>query len=769
MLNKEQLEASEIKDERVLVLAGPGTGKTTTLVSRYKYLINQGIKPEEIICCTFSKKATDEIKSRIEKELKLEVKNLPVGTFHSLANRALKKLANTININVPKEVLSDKERRDIISNLKDENPKILEELKYSDQIPNKVLEYLDHVRDQLIDPEDAAIEASEKGDPITTAYAEIYKLYEDYLSQNGLVDYPRMIQYAYKAFAADAEKDMSYISQFKHILIDEYQDINFAQKSMVDQLLKGGSSLWVVGDDDQAIYGWRGSNVKFILEFENNYIDAKKVILNTNYRSENKIVIAANNLAKRFVERHPKNIISFGNDEGEVSVFKNKDEDQEALKILDLINNRSKDTQYKDIAILARTNTLPKSVVKELSSSDIPMVLKNNVNLFNDSSTKDLLTAVAIASDIKPQRGWDKKINPKLYGFSKKLLEEDKWQTKIKSLSTFVKKQLSPKLKENEKKSKEKEIENCQNYLAQYENASKAFQVISTLFKQPKDGNGVYIGTIHGAKGLEWESVIVMGCEDDKLPHSLNSDVWEIEEERRVAYVGITRPKTNLFLTWSESRDGIDKFPSPYLNEILDKKADEKVATKEEKVSRYSHMIEDWSIQAREHQKKIERHRLVQIHREKKRREEFIAEKQRKAELKAEKQRIADFIAENRRAINTSIADGMGQGGGWIKDTGNGFLLEVGYSAIKGGPSEKTRHDILSKVFNGQIEMPDTLKKEVAKSWSEPKSLERLRKMRNTINTALGAQKAKTNASQQAIEKWENDIEFIDNVLKVEL
>ena len=109
-----------------------------------------------------------------------------------------------------------------------------------------------------------------------------------------------------------------------------------------------------------------------------------KVILNTNYRSENKIVIAANNLAKRFVERHPKNIISFGNDEGEASVFKNKDEEQEASKILDLINNRSKETQYKDIAILARTNTLPKSVVKELSSSDIPMVLKNNVNLFND-------------------------------------------------------------------------------------------------------------------------------------------------------------------------------------------------------------------------------------------------------------------------------------------------------------------------------------------------------------------------------------------------
>ena len=760
MLNKEQLEASEIKDDRVLVLAGPGTGKTTTLVSRYKYLINQGIKPEEIICCTFSRKATDEIKSRIEKELKLDVKQLPVGTFHALANRALKKLANTININVPQDVLSEKERKDIISNIKDENPKVLNELKYSDQTPSIILQYIDQIREQLIDPEDAAIEASEKGDPVLIAHADMYKSYDDYLTENSQIDYTRMIQYACKAFAYDASNNKSYISQFKHILIDEYQDINFAQKSMVDELLKGGSSLWVVGDDDQAIYGWRGSNVKFILEFENNYTDAKKVILNTNYRSENKIVIAANNLAKRFVERHPKNIISFGNDEGEVNVFKNQDEDQEALKILDIINNRSQETEYKDIAILARTNTLPKSVVKILSNANIPMVLKNNVNLFNDTSAKDLLTAVAIASGIKSERGWDKKINPKLYGFAKKLSEENNWQTKIKSLSTSVKNQLSLKLKENEKKSKEKEIDNCQSYLNQYESASKAFQVISTLFKQPKDGNGVHIGTIHGAKGLEWETVIVMGCEDDKLPHSFNSDVWEIEEERRVAYVGITRPKTNLFLTWAENRDGLDKFSSPYLSEILDEKPRTKTVVSEDRVSKYISIMENFGKEAREHQKKLEKQRLILINTEKKRREELAIEKQRRTEL----------IAENRRAINSNIADGMEQGNGWkIKDTGNGFLLEVGYSAIKDGPSDKVRHEILSKVFKGGIDMPNTLKTEVAKTWAEPKSTERLRKMRNTINTALGAQKAKTNASQQAIEKWEKDLDYIDNVLKLDL
>jgi superfamily I DNA/RNA helicase len=565
-----------------------------------------------------------------------------------------------------------------------------------------------------------------------------------------------MIHYAYKAFALDASTNKSYISQFKHILIDEYQDINFAQKSLIDELLKGGASLWVVGDDDQAIYGWRGSNVKFILNFEEYYPDAKKVVLNTNYRSENNIVIAANNLAKRFVERHEKNIISFGNDEGEVSVYKNKDEETEASKIIDLINKRNKSTHFKDIAILARTNTLPKSVVRALSSANIPMVLKNNVSLFNDSSTKDLLNAAAIASGIKSQRGWDKNISPKLYSFAKKLLEEDKWETKVKSLSTSILRQLPSSLSENERKQKEKEVENCKNYLIQYDNASKAFEMVNTLFRQPKDGNGVHIGTIHGAKGLEWETVIVMGCEDDKLPHSLNSDVWEIEEERRIAYVGITRPKTNLYLTWAENRDGFEKLPSPYLSEILDVKPKSKTVVSEDRVSKYISIMENFGKEAREHQKKLEKQRLILIHREKKRKEERIAEKQKRA----------DFIAENRRAINSGIADGMGKGGGWIKDTGNGFLLEVGYSAIKDGPSDKVRHEILSKVFNGQIEMPDTLKKEVAKSWSEPKSAERLKKMRNIINTALGAQKAKINPSQQAIEKWERDLQYIDNVLK---
>lgn len=747
MLNKEQLLASEIRDDRVLVLAGPGTGKTTTLVARYKYLIAQGIKPEEIICCTFSRKASDEIKIRIEKETNLSVKGFPIGTFHSLAIRSLSKLSSTINIDIPKDVLSEKQRQDIIDDIKEDNKIKLDGLKFSEQLPSNILKYIDEIREKLIDPEDAAIEASLKGDEIQIAYADFYKLYEEYLNENTLVDFPRMIQFAYKAFAHDATNNKSYISQFKHILVDEYQDINFSQKTMIDELLKGGSSLWVVGDDDQAIYGWRGSNVKFILEFEDNYKNAKKVILNTNYRSENKIVIAANNLANNFVERHEKNIISFGNDEGEVSILKTEDETLEADKIVGLIKNKTEHLNYKDIAVLARTNTLPKLIVKALSSENIPMILKNNVNLFNESFTKDLLTAAAICSDIKADRGWNKKISPKLYGFAKKLSENHNWEKNLKSLSTFIINNLPSKLQDSELESKVEEIESCRNYLSSYDNPEKAFNVLKTLFNEPKDKNGVHIGTIHGAKGLEWDTVIVMGCEDDKLPHMMNEEIWQIEEERRIAYVAITRPKTNLYLTWAEKRDGFEKYPSPYLNEMLNKKVDVKIDKTSDKVSRYVSIMENFGREAREYRDKIE--------------------EAKKLEIQRDRQKRKSFIEQNRIAINSSIADGLGKTGEWkIKDTGNGFLLEVGYSAIKNGPSQSTRQNILEKVFYGEIDMPNTLKSQVAKMWGEPKSDNRLRKMRNTINTALGAQKAKTNASKQAIEKWENDLSYIDNVLK---
>ena len=278
-------------------------------------------------------------------------------------------------------------------------------------------------------------------------------------------------------------------------------------------------------------------------------------------------------------------------------------------------------------------------------------------------------------------------------------------------------------MKDEEIENKSEEIENCRNYLSQFNDSQRAYEVINSFFNESSNKNSIHIGTIHGAKGLEWDTVIIMGCEDDKMPHALTTSVLEIEEERRIAYVGITRPKTNLFLTWVEKRDGLEKLPSPFLNELQDYQPSMKKVS-EDRVSKYASIMENWDREARERREKLA--------------------KVRKLEDQKEKRRIAEVIAENRKAINRAIADGKGQGGGWnINDTGNGFLLEVGYSAIKDGPSEKTRHDILSKVFNGAIDMPNTLKTEVAKTWGEPNTIERLKKMKNTINIALGAQESK--------------------------
>ena len=184
------------------------------------------------------------------------------------------------------------------------------------------MDSIDDFRERLLTPEEASIEAGEMGDHVQIAHAELYDLYDQHLTDNALIDYPRMIQFAVKAFEADADRDKTYISQFTHILVDEFQDINFAQKSMLDQLLHGGSSLWVVGDDDQAIYGWRGSSVKYILNFDQYFAEPEVVTLTQNYRATPELVAASNSLASHFVERRDKELESIGDANGEIHIYK---------------------------------------------------------------------------------------------------------------------------------------------------------------------------------------------------------------------------------------------------------------------------------------------------------------------------------------------------------------------------------------------------------------------------------------------------------------
>ena len=726
-LNTEQKTAAEISSKHSLILAGPGTGKTTALVARYQHLLNQGIEPSSILCCTFARKASDELKARIHRETGVTTKALPIGTFHALANRALKKLAPTIDLDIPESILTEFQRRKIIYELKSSQPKICAKLKFDDQTPSAILESIDGFRERLMDPEEASINAGESSDDVLIAHAELYTLYDQQLTDQKLIDYARMIQFAVKAFKVDAEGSQSYIRQFTHILVDEFQDINFAQKVMVDELLKGGANLWVVGDDDQAIYGWRGSSVKYILRFGDYYPEPGIVNLKQNYRSAPELVAASNALAAHFVERRDKELVSGSGKSGEIYINKFYDEFSEAKQIAKSLKSlHASGIPYNEMAILARTNALPSALVDNLLVLDIPVTLSNGVEAFQSDQTRELITASAIAASQKVTRSWNRKIGSKLFGFAKKLETEDVWERKVKALATSILRAIPSTIEEEEKLEITEKVEYCRDFLCSFDQPEEAFGRLEASTKKQDDA--VHVGTIHGAKGLEWEAVFVIGCEEGLLPHSLAEELAQIEEERRLFYVAITRAKTYLDLSYLERRNENERFASPYLSEIQSKA---KLASKKISDKDFSNLLEKMRRYGEEYD-----------------------------QLKK----------DNPTPISTHIADGYGEGTGWqINDTGKGFLAEVGYTARQNGPDASERQETLADVFHGRIMMPDSIRESVAEKWGEPETTERLRKIRNTINVALGTQKARSKPSEQAIEKWEEDLSYIDAQLAPQL
>ena len=722
-LNPEQNKAATVASKHALILAGPGTGKTTTLVARYENLIKRGTSPQSILCCTFARKASEELKQRIQKQVGVNTRALPIGTFHALANRAIKSLAHLIDVDVPEKVLNEFERKAIIKEITDSYPNLCKELKFGDKIPSAVLASIDAFRERLLTPEEASIEAGEMGDLIQIAHAELYTHYDTHLSQHAKIDYARMIQFAVKAFTADANADKSYIKQFEHILVDEFQDINFAQKSMVDQLLRGGASLWVVGDDDQAIYGWRGSSVKYILNFDQYFSEPEIVTLTQNYRATAELVAASNSLASHFVERREKALTSVSNDNGEIHIFRNKGEVHEGVKIANVLKQQNKlGLPFSEMAVLARTNALPSELVSTLLLQGVPVALRNGVEAFQNIHVKQLVTAIGLASSQKLNRAWNKKIGPKLFGFAKKLEAEDGWERKVKALATSVINNLPKSMSDDEVAATAADVERCREFFCKFNNAEPAFLRINASVEETEDS--VHVGTIHGAKGLEWQAVVIMGCEDDMLPHFYAEDFWQIEEERRLFYVAITRAKRFLGISYASERNNAPRYPSPYLSELQSKAKLTSGTMSDEDFSKLLKTIRSYA-----------------------------------AELKE--------LEPNANNLSTNIADGWGETSGWqIRDTGNGFLLEVGYTARQGGPNTAERQAILADVFHGRIHMPDTIRVSVAEKWGAQNSTDRLRKIRNTINVALGTQKARGQPSIQAIEKWEADLDYIDTELK---
>lgn len=784
MLNVEQLRAAQIEAKHSLILAGPGTGKTTALVGRFAYLIKLGVQPKSIICCTFAKKAADELSRRIQVETGINTLGLPIGTFHALALRLLTANGREIGMSPPFQILTERERLQAIFEIKKSvgADTLYKDFDSESSRPSTILKFIDEVREQLLDPEDASIEASENGELLNLVHSEIYAQYESWLNRSDKIDFPRMIQWACKLLAQDAKNGSKIGSSFQHLLVDEYQDINKAQKTMVDEILKGGGNLWVVGDDDQAIYGWRGSDLKFILDFDKFYPGTKKVTLVRNYRSGEKIVQNANHLINHVSRRHPKGLQSDIKVKSTVTVAPCTDESDEALKIARTIKEQFQSgVKPQQIAVLSRTNALPFTVIDVLIAQEIPVVLKDGVQLFAEPVAQELISAIAVSCNMKPERGWDRKLPRNIASFAEKISKDD-WPKKVKALATMLVKNSPKNLSDDDLAERITSIDNYKEYLLSFEDSEEVFRKVRRSAQQSKNSNGVHIGTIHKAKGAEWESVFVIGWEDDVLPHARNQGPRGIDEERRLAYVAITRAKSFLMMTYVDKRDGVEKKYSRFLDEMpmaFDglSEPQKKSFEKKQKPKRRS-KIDPISMITRKYENQI---KLMETH------DESVAKQKAEALLRSTNSSLnrepkkMDILKGNndedrafyreinetllQKKLSKKIADGSGAIIEGQIEADDGFLKDAGYNAQKNGPSTNERQQILTDVFEGKIELSPDLKESVAEQWGKENSIERLQKMRNAINFSLGTQKGRANPSEQAIRKWEADINFIDERL----
>ena len=716
-------------------MAGPGTGKTTALVARTRHLITHDVEPSQILCLTFSKKAAEEIKSRVERSVKNETNAPLISTFHSLAYRIItKELPEEINIkNNFTFWTKDYERLAKVKELIGEasKKKLYGKLDTDKIDPLQVLSHVDKSRDICADPEDALILDEEQGNELGEGNAYVYNKFIDFLEKENLVDYPRMVELAILALQTKSPKVEKFIDGFKHILIDEYQDINLSQKHMTDALITQETNLWVVGDDDQAIYGWRGSDVAFILNFKNNYSGTEIHKLSVNYRSGDMIIRASSRLANNLKSRFKKSFTGDRKTKGSLKFWHAPTEIHENKFLFQQITKRLETNEPKNIAVLARTHQLLSNLASILASMGIPVLLKGGVNLFSTYEARLLLSALAITSNVKKEKFWNLKLNPDLYGFSKHLHEEGKpWPQTIKALSSFILNRLPNKLTDDELLEIHSQLESCTEILLKATNAEVFFSNLVNTTKKSNDENAVFLGTIHSAKGLEWKSVFLMGFEEPLLPHWRSYSPRDLEEERRLAYVAFTRAKDEIIFTASKKRYDEPINLSRFYDEFVSSKKVKKIG----QISTTSSPRAEWTPP--------------------------------KDPLEAR------FLGGSFFRPDQTLATGEKQGtSGWSdqKNAGTGLLAVAGYTVCKSGPDENQRRGILREVLTGEIDLPEWISDSVKSQWSAPHSGERLQKIRNTLNVALGNQKGRSNPSRQAIQKWEDDILFLDDILSQEI
>lgn len=612
-LNKEQLEAVKTTEGPLLVLAGAGSGKTKVLTTRVAYLIDElGITPESILAITFTNKAAKEMKDRIFKMLGTVAYQIQISTFHSFGLTILKEHYDKLGYDKNFTILDSDDSSTVVKKIlkdMDKDPK-----KYSYKaIRNKI----SSAKNELMEPEDLAKFSTNDMDELVV---DVYKKYKEKLKTNNSVDFDDLLMLPITLFRKYPEVLRFYQDRFKYILIDEYQDTNEAQYLLTKMISAKYKNICVVGDNDQSIYSFRGSNYKNILNFEKDYNNAKVIMLERNYRSTKQILDVANCIIKKNTLRKDKNLWT-DNETGEkVKYHRAENEKDEAFYVKCQIEELKKTEKLSEIAVLYRTNAQSRNMEEALLKENIPYKVIGSMYFYKRKEIKDLLSYLNVIynsnDDISllrviniPKRGIGAKtienlsiqadlLNQSIYNTIeagkelefKKIIEDIKTNKDNMSLTELVdyvldKSGMRKELEDENTLDSEVRLENLEEFksitknfeeergIVSLEDFLMEISLVADVEEHKNNTEVVTLMTIHSAKGLEFDNVFVIGLEEGIFPHTncLN-DFNEVEEERRLCYVSITRARKKLWLINAKRRTiyGMDSMnpPSRFIKEI---------------------------------------------------------------------------------------------------------------------------------------------------------------------------------------------------------
>lgn len=559
-LNTGQNEAADHKEGPMLVLAGPGTGKTKTLAERYVRLMADGIAPGSILCVTFTRKAAQQLKDRISAATGLPPERVTAGTFHSVVKAVAGRIPEAFPEISGKRLLEESEASAIFRRLCQTHP--MDE----DDAAERVSGY----KDRLMDPKAAAAEAAQspgaEGEILRRA-AAVYADYQKALAGSDLIDFGDLIMGGVLAMREDDELADAISSQFRHLMIDEYQDLNPAQHALIDLFLSAHDNLWAVGDDDQSLYSWRHADVAGMLDFAKLHPGTKTVRLTENYRSRPAVLKAANALVSKNHRRTAKALVPTRTGGSPIRVHEARTADAEAEWIARRIASSLAEGQDpREIAVLARVGHLLGGVERALTRHKIPVKIVGAPPFWELPAVRQALSLVqALASGVRFPLSLD--VAPRWT--VDKLLGRQRTKAFLQTVRLVCNElhENPPKRYPEEKRAAWRHA--IGQLLAEAEAHPEAQEMCALIAQNARSGDGkdaVTACTIHGAKGLEWREVYVVGWEKGVMPHARCED---LEEERRLAYVAVTRAKDRLALTFSAERLRKDTTPSPFLDELL--------------------------------------------------------------------------------------------------------------------------------------------------------------------------------------------------------